>query len=140
MLPFFKLTQIFTLVIVFWLGLLLPGSLNLAWSGPRPIMETSSADGGSSQSLAEFRRGDFKLAAAQCNRPWPTGKQRRIELSQSAEEQQLELTRLSEGIARLEAEHPDVPIYTAAIDRQLDENGYIRPGLGDAGDRIFGTI
>lgn len=45
-----------------------------------------------------------------------------------------------EGIARIETEHPDVPVYTAAIDRQLDEHGYIRPGLGDAGDRIFGTI
>ena len=44
-----------------------------------------------------------------------------------------------EGIARLHQEEPDVPIFTAAIDRQLDENGYILPGLGDAGDRIFGT-
>ena len=44
-----------------------------------------------------------------------------------------------EGIATLHASHPDVPIYTAAIDRQLDERGYILPGLGDAGDRIFGT-
>ena len=35
--------------------------------------------------------------------------------------------------------HPDVPIYTAAIDRELDEHGYILPGLGDAGDRMFGT-
>ena len=44
-----------------------------------------------------------------------------------------------EGIAAMEHAHPDVPIYTAAIDRQLDEHGYIVPGLGDAGDRIFGT-
>ena len=44
-----------------------------------------------------------------------------------------------EGIANFQAHHPDVPIYTAAIDRQLDEHGYIVPGLGDAGDRIFGT-
>lgn len=44
-----------------------------------------------------------------------------------------------EGVAHLEADHPDVPIFAAAIDRQLDEQGYIRPGLGDAGDRIFGT-
>ena len=44
-----------------------------------------------------------------------------------------------EGIATLQAAHPDVPIYTAAIDRQLNEHGYILPGLGDAGDRIFGT-
>ena len=44
-----------------------------------------------------------------------------------------------EGIATLQAAHPDVPIYTAAIDRQLNGHGYILPGLGDAGDRIFGT-
>jgi uracil phosphoribosyltransferase len=44
-----------------------------------------------------------------------------------------------EGIAALQGAHPDVPIYTAAIDRQLNEHGYILPGLGDAGDRIFGT-
>ncbi|WP_149359411.1 uracil phosphoribosyltransferase [Lolliginicoccus suaedae] len=44
-----------------------------------------------------------------------------------------------EGIESLHRAHPDVPIYTAAIDRELDEHGYIRPGLGDAGDRIFGT-
>ena len=44
-----------------------------------------------------------------------------------------------EGIAALQTAHPDVPIYTAAIDRQLNDHGYILPGLGDAGDRIFGT-
>lgn len=44
-----------------------------------------------------------------------------------------------EGVAALRKAHPDVPIYTAAIDRQLDEHGYILPGLGDAGDRMFGT-
>ena len=44
-----------------------------------------------------------------------------------------------EGLAHFHAHHPDVPVYTAAIDRQLDEHGYIVPGLGDAGDRIFGT-
>jgi uracil phosphoribosyltransferase len=44
-----------------------------------------------------------------------------------------------EGIKALQEAHPDVPIYTAAIDRQLNEHGYILPGLGDAGDRIFGT-
>ena len=44
-----------------------------------------------------------------------------------------------EGIAALQKSHPDVPIYTAAIDRQLNDHGYILPGLGDAGDRIFGT-
>ena len=44
-----------------------------------------------------------------------------------------------EGIARMQEIHPDVDIYTAAIDDHLDENAYIVPGLGDAGDRIFGT-
>jgi uracil phosphoribosyltransferase len=44
-----------------------------------------------------------------------------------------------EGVAVLSGAHPDVAIYTCAIDRELDEHGYIRPGLGDAGDRLFGT-
>ncbi len=44
-----------------------------------------------------------------------------------------------EGIATLRKAHPDVTIYTAAVDRQLNDHGYILPGLGDAGDRIFGT-
>jgi uracil phosphoribosyltransferase len=44
-----------------------------------------------------------------------------------------------EGVRALRETHPEVPIFTAALDRQLDGNGYIRPGLGDAGDRIFGT-
>lgn len=44
-----------------------------------------------------------------------------------------------EGIAFVHREHPDVHIITAVIDRELDVNAYIRPGLGDAGDRIFGT-
>ena len=44
-----------------------------------------------------------------------------------------------EGIATMQQAHPDVAIYTAAIDRQLSDHGYILPGLGDAGDRIFGT-
>jgi uracil phosphoribosyltransferase len=44
-----------------------------------------------------------------------------------------------EGVAAVQERHPGVPIWTAALDRGLDENGYIRPGLGDAGDRVFGT-
>ena len=44
-----------------------------------------------------------------------------------------------EGVTALRSAHPEVPILTAALDRELDDNGYIRPGLGDAGDRIFGT-
>jgi uracil phosphoribosyltransferase len=44
-----------------------------------------------------------------------------------------------EGIAQFQAEHPDVPIWTAAIDERLNDRAYIVPGLGDAGDRMFGT-
>jgi uracil phosphoribosyltransferase len=44
-----------------------------------------------------------------------------------------------QGIKAVQEEHPDVLIWTAAVDRELDENAYIRPGLGDAGDRVFGT-
>ena len=44
-----------------------------------------------------------------------------------------------EGIAALHGAHPDVPIFTAAVDRQLNDHAYILPGLGDAGDRMFGT-
>lgn len=44
-----------------------------------------------------------------------------------------------EGIARMQKEHPDVDIYVGALDEKLDDHGYIVPGLGDAGDRIFGT-
>jgi uracil phosphoribosyltransferase len=44
-----------------------------------------------------------------------------------------------EGLAAFHTTHPDVTVYTAAIDRGLDSHGYIRPGLGDAGDRIYGT-
>jgi len=44
-----------------------------------------------------------------------------------------------EGIERVQRDHPDVDIYLAAVDDHLNENAYIVPGLGDAGDRIFGT-
>ena len=44
-----------------------------------------------------------------------------------------------EGVARMREAHPDVPVFTAALDERLDEHGYIVPGLGDAGDRMFGT-
>ncbi len=44
-----------------------------------------------------------------------------------------------EGIAAFHEEHPDVPVYACAVDRELDGHGYIRPGLGDAGDRLYGT-
>jgi uracil phosphoribosyltransferase len=45
-----------------------------------------------------------------------------------------------EGIAKIESEHPDVKIFTATLDRELNNKGYILPGLGDAGDRTFGTL
>ncbi|NJD11217.1 MAG: uracil phosphoribosyltransferase [Gemmatimonadetes bacterium] len=44
-----------------------------------------------------------------------------------------------EGVRRMLQEHPDVQLFTAALDRELNEHGYILPGLGDAGDRLFGT-
>jgi len=44
-----------------------------------------------------------------------------------------------EGVQRMYDDHPDVPVYAAALDRELNEKGYILPGLGDAGDRLFGT-
>ncbi|RME88723.1 MAG: uracil phosphoribosyltransferase [Candidatus Hydrogenedentota bacterium] len=45
-----------------------------------------------------------------------------------------------EGVQKLEKEHPDVPVFLAQLDRQLNDKGYILPGLGDAGDRMFGTV
>lgn len=51
----------------------------------------------------------------------------------------MSLVAAPEGVRVLREAHPDVPIYTAALDRELDGHSYIRPGLGDAGDRIFGT-
>ena len=44
------------------------------------------------------------------------------------------------GVERMDQEHPDVRVVTAALDRDLDHNFYIRPGLGDMGDRLFGTV
>ena len=49
------------------------------------------------------------------------------------------LLTVPEGLAVMRDNHPDVTVYTASIDRQLDDHGYIRPGLGDAGDRLYGT-
>ena len=51
----------------------------------------------------------------------------------------LSIVAAPEGARRMLEAHPDVPVYTAALDRQLNEVGYILPGLGDAGDRLFGT-
>jgi uracil phosphoribosyltransferase len=44
-----------------------------------------------------------------------------------------------EGVRRMAEDHPEVPVYAAALDRELNDRGYILPGLGDAGDRLFGT-
>jgi uracil phosphoribosyltransferase len=44
-----------------------------------------------------------------------------------------------EGVSRMLHDHPDIRVYVARLDRQLDDNAFIRPGLGDAGDRLFGT-
>jgi uracil phosphoribosyltransferase len=44
-----------------------------------------------------------------------------------------------EGVRRMLGSHPDIPVYSAALDRELNDRGYILPGLGDAGDRLFGT-
>jgi len=51
----------------------------------------------------------------------------------------ISLVAAPQGIERLHEEHPDVPIYCASIDRELNDRGYIVPGLGDAGDRLYGT-
>ena len=51
----------------------------------------------------------------------------------------LSLVAAPEGVARINTEHPDVPIFTAALDRELDDAHYILPGLGDFGDRLYGT-
>jgi uracil phosphoribosyltransferase len=51
----------------------------------------------------------------------------------------LSLVAAPEGVQRLLEAFPDVPVFAAALDRQLNEHGYILPGLGDAGDRLFGT-
>jgi uracil phosphoribosyltransferase len=45
-----------------------------------------------------------------------------------------------EGLARMQADHPDVPVVAAALDRQLNADAYILPGLGDFGDRLYGTL
>ncbi len=62
-----------------------------------------------------------------------------IKQSKATRIQLLCLLAAPEGLRRMAADHPDVPIFTAAVDRELDERGFIRPGLGDAGDRLYGT-
>ena len=65
-----------------------------------------------------------------------------VEVVKNAGAQSIRLIALiaaPEGIERLQAEHPDVAVVVAAVDRQLNDRGYILPGLGDAGDRLYGT-
>jgi uracil phosphoribosyltransferase len=63
----------------------------------------------------------------------------RIKQAKPASLKLLCLLACPEGIKTFHAAHPDVPIVTAAIDERLNDHGYIVPGLGDAGDRLFGT-
>jgi uracil phosphoribosyltransferase len=63
----------------------------------------------------------------------------RLKESGASELRFVSLLASPEGIAKLQAHHPDVRIWTAAIDEKLNEHGYILPGLGDAGDRLYGT-
>jgi uracil phosphoribosyltransferase len=80
------------------------------------VVDPMLATGGSStQAIARLKRAGARRIAFVC------------------------LVAAPEGVSALHSAHPEVPILTAALDRELDDNGYIRPGLGDAGDRIFGT-
>jgi len=80
------------------------------------VLDPMLATGGSSvQAIARLKRAGAQRVAFVC------------------------LVAAPEGVKALQDAHPEVPILTAALDRELDDNGYIRPGLGDAGDRIFGT-
>ena len=54
-------------------------------------------------------------------------------------EPSLSAVTIPEGVERIQRDHPDVNIYVAAMDEKLNDHGYIIPGLGDAGDRLFGT-
>jgi uracil phosphoribosyltransferase len=63
----------------------------------------------------------------------------RVRESDAANIKFLCLVASPEGIANLQEAHPDVPVFAAAIDRALDEDGYILPGIGDAGNRLYGT-
>lgn len=78
---------------------------------------------------------DPMLATGGC----PDCHHRHAQARRRAAHQRHFLVAAPEGLKALEAVHPDVEVYTAAIDDHLNDNGYILPGLGDAGDRIFGT-
>jgi len=83
---------------------------------------------------------DVCLIPIRCSRPGlGDSRDRGAEALGGVTDQARQPDRGPEGVAAVTAAHPDVPIYTAALDRQLNERGYILPGLGDAGDRQFGT-
>lgn len=85
-------------------------------AGPVLLVDPMLATGGSaSESIAVLRRAGAKDVRFVC------------------------LVAAPAGIARLRSDHADVPIYAAAVDRELNERGFILPGLGDAGDRLYGT-
>ena len=81
------------------------------------ILDPMLATGGSASVAAEFLKGKGAKEIIMAN-----------------------LVAAPEGVRRMEQDHPDIKIYTAQLDRGLNENAYILPGLGDAGDRTFGTI
>lgn len=81
------------------------------------ILDPMLATGGSASVAAEFLKGKGAQEIIMAN-----------------------LVAAPEGVNRMEQDHPDIKIYTAQLDRGLNENAYIVPGLGDAGDRTFGTI
>ena len=83
-----------------------------------------------SAAAAATRLCSAVAAAAWARRRAPAG---------AAASHQLVLVAAPEGIRRVHEAHPDVTLYTASVDQGLNEDGYIVPGLGDAGDKIFGT-
>ena len=86
--------------------------------GPVLLIDTMLATGGSASYAATILRDEHKCQDVQM----------------------VCLVVAPEGVAKMREDHPDLTIYTAALDRCLNEDGYILPGLGDAGDRIFGTL
>lgn len=87
-------------------------------SGPVLLIDPMLATGGSASYAAKILRDEYKCLDVQM----------------------VCLVASPEGVTKMYEDHPDLSIYTASLDRCLNEHGYICPGLGDAGDRIFGTV
>lgn len=87
-------------------------------SGPVLLIDPMLATGGSASYAAKILRDEYKCLDVQM----------------------VCLVAAPEGVTKMHKDHPDLSIYTASLDRCLNEHGYICPGLGDAGDRIFGTV